>query len=58
MGKPCGDEKTGLLMTAVFLVLRGLRWSKDYNLFTAAVAKIALSVGPVNHKPQHIVFGW
>src|SRR6516225_8783177 len=29
---------------------------RSYSLITAADAKIALSMGPVNPKPQHLVF--
>jgi hypothetical protein len=32
--------------------------AQGYSLFTVAVAKIALSMVPVNRKPQHLVFRW
>jgi hypothetical protein len=50
--------KTWLSVTAGFSSLvRPANWIQRYSLFTAAVAKIALSIGPVNPKPQPIVFG-
>src|SRR6185503_7652360 len=58
LGKSCSDGKRGLSLTACLLLLLGCFVEQDYSLFTAADAKIALSMGPVNRKPQYVVFRW
>jgi hypothetical protein len=53
------NGKTGAFpVPQVFCLMRPKTGLQGYSLFTVAVAKIALSVGPVNRKPQHLVFGW
>jgi hypothetical protein len=51
------NGKTGAFsVPRFFCLMRPVTGIQGYSLFTVAVAKIPLSMVPVNRKPQHLVF--
>jgi hypothetical protein len=50
------QKNGGFFLDRGFLCFARLKRGQGYSLFTAADAKITLSMVPVNRKPQHIVF--